>query len=222
MNKNFYNFTYDLDPNFSQTEIKLRVNKTVSLVGSNKKVLDVGCGFGYLTKIILNNNNDVSAIETSDEAIKYIKSLGIKVYDYDLNLDWAEKIKDKFDVVVNTEVIEHVFDTDKLLNNIYKVLKKGGYLIISTPNVASLGRRLMLLFGVNPILEYTSRKKDAGHIRYFTHKNLSELLKEHGFEICEYYSDYVNIFPSGKYASGFLAKLFPTLGRSLIIKARKL
>lgn len=221
MNKDFYNFMYGSSPKFTQSELIGRVKKTVSLVGKNKKVLDVGCGYGFLTELILKNKNKVKAIETSDNAIKHIKKLGIEVYDLDVNSKWSEKIDEKFDVVVCTEVIEHVFDTDNLISNINKVLKKGGHLVISTPNVASLGRRIMLLFGINPILEFTTRIKDAGHIRYFTFDDLKNLLLEHGFKTKESYSDYINFTADGKLSSIFLAKIFPTFGRTIILKAEK-
>jgi len=45
------------------------------------------------------------------------------------------------------------------LEKIYKKLKKNGKLIITTPNSASLPRRILLLFGKNPLLEYSSKKK---------------------------------------------------------------
>ena len=59
--------------------------------------------------------------------------------------------------------------------NVKKVVKKNGYIIYSTPNIASLGRRLMLLFGKNPYIEVSNHKEInlfnapvVGHIRYFT------------------------------------------------------
>jgi len=221
MNKSFYNFTYSKNPHFKKIEFIGRIIKTVKLVGKNKNVLDVGCGYGHITELIKKQGNKVKCIETSDNAIKHIKKLGIEVFDIDLSTKWEENIKEKFDVVVCTEVIEHVFDTDNLINNINKVLKKGGHLVISTPNVASFGRRFMLLFGINPILEYTTRKEDAGHIRYFTFSDLEKLLKEHGFETIERHSDYINFSGDGKFASLFLANLFPKFGRSIILKAKK-
>ena len=222
MNKDFYNFTYGSSPKFNKSELVGRVNKTVSLVGKNKKVLDVGCGYGFLTEMILKSGNKVKAIETADNAIKHIRTLGVEVYDLDVNSKWTEKINEKFDVVVCTELIEHVFDTDNLLTNINSVLKKNGFLVISTPNVASFGRRLMLLFGINPILEFTTRKEDAGHIRYFTFADLEKLLSEHGFKTEERYSDYINFRGDGKISSIFLAKIFPKFGRSIILKAKKI
>lgn len=221
MNKSFYNFTYSKNPHFKKIEFDGRILKTIKMVGKNKKVLDVGCGYGHLTKLIKEMGNKVKCIETSDNAIKHIKKIGIEVFDMDLSTKWGDNIKEKFDVVVCTEVIEHVFDTDNLLENIYKVLKTGGHIIISTPNVASFGRRFMLLFGINPILEFTTRKYDAGHIRYFTFSDLENLLKEHGFKVVESHSDYINFSKNGNIASIFLANIFPKFGRSIIIKARK-
>lgn len=222
MNKSFYNFTYSKAPKFDQKEYQGKILKVVELVGKNKSVLDIGCGYGFLTLPIRENNNQVEVIETTDNAVKEMKKHGFTVHELDLNSNWSFDINQKYDTVVCTEVIEHLFDTDNLIKNIYKILNQKGELIISTPNVASFGRRIMLLLGINPILEFTSRSHDAGHIRYFTFKNMEELLKEHGFEIVKKTSDYINFDAKGLISSIFLARLFPNFGRSIIIKAKKI
>jgi len=64
------------------------------------------------------------------------------IHDLDLNDNWSKSIDKKFDFVIAAEVIEHIFDTDKFLNNIYAVFKKSGEIVLSTPNIDSLPRRL--------------------------------------------------------------------------------
>jgi hypothetical protein len=88
--------------------------------------------------------------------------------------------------------------------------------------LASLGRRIFLLLGINPLVELTARKHDAGHSRYFTFASLRRLLKENGFIITKFRSDYVNFDKTGKFRSSIMADLFPTLGSSLIIECKKL
>ena len=174
MDKNFNSFRYSFDLPINDSE-KIRINKLLKLIGSGKNVLDLGCWDGSISEIIKNNDNNVSGVEVSDVAIKKAREKGINVFDIDLNSDWQGSIKEKYDVILAGEIIEHIFDTDKFLQNIYGALKEGGCLVLSTPNVASLGRRIFLLFGINPILETTARSNDAGHIRYFTFNNLKKI-----------------------------------------------
>jgi len=71
------------------------------------------------------------------------------------------------DLVIALEVIEHLFDTDFFLTEIYRILKPGGLLILSTPNLASITNRLKLLLGGYPkYLEYSSQ--GAGHLHLYT------------------------------------------------------
>jgi len=101
------------------------------------------------------------------------------------------------------------------------MLKDEGSLILTTPNIASFGRRLMLLLGINPLIETTAREYDGGHIRYFTKRTLITLLKENHFAVEDILSDVINFTHNGKYYSKFIPKLIPTLGRTLIVKAKK-
>ncbi|MEI6631531.1 MAG: class I SAM-dependent methyltransferase [bacterium] len=222
MDKLFNSMRYSKDQDYLIGDSGKRIRILLDLIGTNKTVLDLGCGDGLVAGQILKNGNEVAGIEVSEFAIKKAKEKGIKVYDCDLNFDWSNLIKEKFDVVLCGEIIEHIFDTDKLLRNIYSVLKEGGVLILSTPNLAALGRRIFLLFGINPLTEVTARKYDSGHIRYFTLGSLKKLLKENGFMLKEFKSDYVSFYTKGRLRCGIMADLFPALGNSLIIECKKL
>lgn len=151
------------------------------------------------------------------------KKRGIKARVVDIGSHALPYKNNFFDVVLFTDVIEHMFDTDAALIQIYRVLKEGGLLLITTPNVASLARRILLLFGINPHLEYSSRYMDflpgsVGHIRYYTHQNLRNQLQRCGFKDVVTKGDRVNfqIFSSAK-----LAKLFPKLSVDILCRCIK-
>lgn len=198
----------------------LRIEKILSSVGTNKKVLDLGCGDGYLMELIRAKGNRVTGVEIAKQCVRSCVQKGLKVYELDLNSKWAEKIDQKFDVVFAGEVIEHIFDTDKFLSEVKKVTKKNGHIILTTPNLASLGRRLLLLFGKNPFIETTNRVTDAGHIHYFTLETLLKLLNENNFHVKSFESVVVSFSPSGNPRSELVAKIFPRIGNSLIIVAQ--
>lgn len=77
-----------------------------------------------------------------------------------------------------------------------------------------------MLSGKNPLIEYSLSGKAAGHIRYFVKNSINKLLEENNFQIVEERSDIFNIRVSGKYFSTKLAKFFPRLESTIILKAR--
>lgn len=201
---------------------KVRLEKIVGLVGTGNKVLDVGCHKGVIGSMLIKKGNEVYGIEINPEVAEIARQRGIKVkiQDIESRFDFEDNF---FDVVVAAEIIEHVLDTDFFIDEIKRVLKSNGFLILSTPNVASLGRRIYLLLGKNPYFEASfgfPPEAHAGHIRFFTKGLLLDYLKCKGFEIIKFTSDVVNFASSGKIASKLLADFMPTLGRSLIVKAK--
>lgn len=220
MNKNFYSTRYPDNSSLSKID-EIRINKILKLIGENKQVIDLGCGDASIMEKIKACGNKVTGVEISENAIKKARQKGFEVFNLSLEDDWAKRINKKFDIVFAGEIIEHIFDTDKFLQNVRKVLKKNGSLIITTPNLASLGRRLLLLVGRNPVIETTARKHDYGHIRYFTCATLTNLLIENNFRIETTESTAVNFNKSSSLFSPTLANLFPTLGSHLVVKARK-
>ncbi|MDD3003099.1 MAG: methyltransferase domain-containing protein, partial [Candidatus Shapirobacteria bacterium] len=141
---------------------------------------------------------------------------GFKIKIADLHSTFPYQ-KNTFNTITAGEIIEHIYDTDFFLKEIKRILKPNGFLVLSTPNIATLGRRLMLLFGVNPLIE-TSLDHSAGHIRYFTKISLGDLLEKHNFKIINFTSDSINFDQKGRFKSQILAKAFPTFGARLIIK----
>lgn len=189
---------------------------------SNLKILDIGCWDGSYAIRYKKKTNAIYGIESSVAAYKKALKKGIIVEQG----DFMEKIffkNMKFDLIVAGEIIEHVFDTDLFLRKIRDLLKDNGILILTTPNVASLPRRLLLLLGLNPMLENrTIINESAGHIRYFTFKDMYKILDDNGFNILKSASDVLNFNNAGTCYSTFIPKLHKQFGRSIMIVANKI
>ncbi len=181
--------------------------------GTNRNILDIGCNDGYIGSLLIKQGNVVSGIDIAKKKVLAAGKKKVLARVVDITTTPQPYPKNSFDIILLTDVIEHVFDTDSVLLGIKSMLKPGGRLILTTPNVASLGRRIMLLLGMNPFLEYSPRFLSAyappvGHIRYYTRQTLEEQLTRLGFKNIQIHGDMVNfVF----IASHFLGKLIPGL-----------
>jgi 2-polyprenyl-3-methyl-5-hydroxy-6-metoxy-1,4-benzoquinol methylase len=227
MEKNIYKNLYSDQKNLGNLAESPRIEKMLAIVDQlnleNKNILDIGCYDGTFLSLIKKRNNNFFGIEASDWGIEKSRQKGMEVsqyfFDDKTKLPYVDNF---FDVIIAGEIIEHIYDTDFFLAEISRILKVRGNLIMSTPNIASIGRRLFLLFGINPIIELSPNEPDSsGHIRYFTFKTLTKILKKHKFKMISSQSDFVNFSKDGKIKSVFLAKIFPKLGTSIICNAKK-
>lgn len=126
-------------------------------VGTKPKVLDIGCGYGTLSRAF--DNFKIDLIEWSEKHMPIFHSVkvdytGIDVYhksavitNFDLNSGPLPFDDKTFDFVVCTDVLEHLFYPHYVLKEIKRVLKDAGYAIISLPNSYNLRLRLRFLFG---------------------------------------------------------------------------
>jgi 2-polyprenyl-3-methyl-5-hydroxy-6-metoxy-1,4-benzoquinol methylase len=146
-----------------------------NIVGTEKKVLDIGCRDGALTKYF-SHGNTVLGIDIDERALAEAhKNLGIETKVVDLNGDWSELANRKFDVVVAGEVLEHLYFPENVIEKVSKHLVSGGKFVGSVPNGFSLKNRIRLFFGQK---RFTSLG-DPTHINHFKADELEALLQKH-------------------------------------------
>lgn len=133
----------------------------------NKKVLDIACGTGYGSKLmaeagaekVVGGDIEEGAIREA-QALKRIDNLDFLVVNA-MKMPFAEK---EFDIVVSFETIEHLSNPEKFIKEIARVLKSGGYLILSTPNRIATKK-----IGIdNPF-----------HLREFAKREIAQLLSDY-------------------------------------------
>lgn len=101
-----------------------------------KKVLEIGCGRGYMT-VLLSLKASVVAFDISRHCLEYAKeldNLGNNVSYFRGNAYSVPFESDTFDIVVATEVLEHLPGLDKAMREINRVVKRGGLVVASVPN----------------------------------------------------------------------------------------
>src|SRR6185503_15482836 len=156
-------------------------------VGTGKRVLDIGCRNGALTSFYAEGNTVVGVDIDASALAKAKERLGIETHQLDLNGEWPFAPK-SFDVVIATEVLEHLYFPEVAIGKAAAVLKPGGVFLGSIPNAVSLINRFRLLLGRK---RYTPLG-DPTHITQFTRQELYGMLAKHFEE--------VTIVPLGNYA----------------------
>lgn len=141
----------------------------------NEKVLDLGAGNGEFSIRLKLQNKKVYCADASSLYVRRLKKRNFEVKKSDFNKK-LPYLNSCFDGVVSLEVIEHVVQAELFLSEINRILKKSGWLIISTPNISWIGYRWLALVGKVPF-------KEGYHFRFFNPHGLIKKLKEAGFEV---------------------------------------
>lgn len=146
------------------------------------RVLDVGCGNGYTLGLLLEKGCCVTGVDVSETGIEVARRTHpdgrFEVAAADERL--AERFAgERFDLVISTEVVEHLYDPRSFARGCFRVLRPGGRLIVSTPYHGWLKNLVISIAGrwdshANPLW-------DGGHIKLWSRRTLAALLLESGF-----------------------------------------
>jgi SAM-dependent methyltransferase len=141
-----------------------------------KDVLDVGCGFATTSQFIQRRGNRVVGIESNADAVAVARTRIAQVIESDLQ---TVPNLGKFDAIIFADVLEHLAWPVGVLRKYAELLKPGGTIIVSLPNVGLWSVRLGLLFG-------RFRYQDSGvldrtHLRFFTRRSAIEMLRSAGY-----------------------------------------
>ena len=215
-----------------------RYTKILLLLPDIKKE-DIGLEIGLcggIMAFLLKNYYSLDKLNTLEHPVPskmYSKAFLRKLKDENIILKSCDLHQNKLpwpnqslDFVIFSELMEHLIPAklENIYKEIWRVLKNDGWLLVTTPNTASLIKRIKLLLGGNPIEFDLSLHESAtyGHIREYTMEELLKILQNHGFTILnnKYFmiDSKRNIYTQIENVS---AKIIPSFANNLGVLAKK-
>ncbi|MDR2708857.1 MAG: class I SAM-dependent methyltransferase [Elusimicrobiota bacterium] len=176
-----YNSSYFSNWGGSEKIFKAMKEKTFSYLLSflpnmtkPSALLDIGAATGILMELAQNMGYDAYGIEAAKDGAQTIKEKfgASKIFSGYFDENFNTNIFPSFDVIVMSDLLEHVKDPNLVLDKAYEMLKKDGYLLITTPDTSSLSCH---------ILGKNWNHFSTEHLFYFSRKNISQILIKHKF-----------------------------------------
>jgi SAM-dependent methyltransferase len=183
----------------STADDAIRIRSLLPLLehGQSDSFLDIGCYDGTKTLLLAKfvGARRVCGVDFLLDRLDQARERGIETKAVDLNATTPLPFDGgMFDFVFVGDVIEHVFSPDHLLKEIVRLLRPGGYVILTTPNLASWRNRFVLLLGWQPLMtEVSTRYRvgnpfappgiPSGHIRVFAPRAMRELPQKYGLHV---------------------------------------
>jgi SAM-dependent methyltransferase len=170
--------------------------RIVSSAGRTLRGIDLGCGDGMATSMASSlcgraagGSISIIGFDWSMAALHQARARGVPVVRATAESPGLPLAPGSIDVVIMSEIIEHLVDTDAALAEAHRVLAPGGWLLLSTPNLAAWYNRVLLAVGVQPLFTEVSLRgiygrpgqEVVGHLRVFTRRALVGLLAANGF-----------------------------------------
>ena len=157
--------------------------------GKNRKILDIGCGNGWLANQLISLGYDVYGTDASEEGIEIAKRKNAeRFFLQDLTKDNLPEVLQAipFNTIVCTEVIEHLYSPGGFVTFCKKVLQKtgGGELVISTPYHGYLKNIFLAISGKMDF--HFTVLWEGGHIKFWSRKTLTSLLEDAGFTVTRF------------------------------------
>ncbi len=202
------------DYDIATTDPRWADPQMVKMIGTGKEVLELGCASGHFGKYLKTHAGcKVWAIEVDPRLAEFAKPHYEKIYIGDAQGgELYQKLdKKEYDVILCSNVLEHLPKPEKVLKNLVPLLTKsklnsgedGGFFVIALPNVAHFSVRLRLLFGnFDPDMSILSEE----HLRYYTFKTARKLIEDAGLRVDAWSMDSDNGIPK---FDGLLRRLPP-------------
>ena len=194
-------------------------------------IVDVGCGDGTATAeaVRVNPGHRVLALDWSPQSLARASRHGLTLARATVESPGLPIRSAAADVVIMSELIEHLVDTDTALDEAWRVLKPGGTLLLSTPNLAAWYNRGLLAVGIQPVFSEVSLRgvygrpgnQVAGHLRIFTRRALAGLLAARGFADIELAGARYHDVPRLLRPVDLVFCRWPSAASILLVRARK-
>lgn len=199
--------------------------------GRPRTILDIGCGDGTAaaTAAPFLPGHRIVGIDWSQDALRRARTRIPYAVRGELTDGGLPLRTGSADAVLFSEVIEHLVDPDAALDEIRRVLRPGGHLMLSTPNLAAWYNRGLLLAGVQPVFSEVSLRgihgrpgrEVVGHLRLYTARALREFVAASGFEVVRLAGAPFHGVPRPLRPLDRLACARPSLASILLLHARR-
>ncbi len=205
--------------------------KVLSKTPAPAVIVDIGCGDGLATSIAasVNPGHRFVGVDWSADALRQAGPRGLTLVRAGVEGPSLPLASACADVVIMSELIEHLVDTDSALEEAWRVLKPGGSLLLSTPNLAAWYNRGLLAFGVQPVFSEVSLRavfgrpgsQVAGHLHMFTRRALTGLLAARGFSSISVAGARYHDVPRPLRPVDLAFCAWPSAASILLVRARK-
>lgn len=188
-----------------------RLEAIVVVEGMGESIMDIGCGDGSLLYQYRNRYSSLIGLEYSAERLCQAEAnlAGLNFTPLQGSAEDISQLADNsVDRIITADVIEHIPDVYSASHEMFRLLKPGGWLVINTPNIAFIKKRLILALGRFPSTSQPNEGLgsdvlfDGGHLHYFTYRSLRLLLERAGFQM---------VRPMGFGRFGIFHNLWPSL-----------
>lgn len=200
-------------------KLVFRHSAGLDFVERGQKILDIGCGDGLFLKLACEKGAFCTGLDLSIKAVEKarLRLPEIEILRSDVTTQALPFSDGNFDVVSAQDVLEHVFEPEKVLREINRVTRR--YAIICVPNFSSLPSRIQCLFGKIP----ENNKHHKGHVYWFNLPVLKSVLIKTGFRIVKYRVNHQAMeVPLLGALIGLLTKIWPDLfALSFVVLAEK-
>lgn len=194
-----------------------KARKALWALKAGSVILDVGCATGTILKPLV-KTHEVHGVEIAPSFVERALQNGIHAIQHNIEDSPLPYAPAKFDAVFCGETIEHQVDTDWLMFQINRVMKPGGKLVLTFPNIRTLlGLGMMVFFDLPPM--YAARYRSA-HFRDFTLRTIKMVLKAHGFRFEKAVGSAFYLPKIGEFWSP-VASILPSWSHTVVVVATK-
>ncbi|MDH7487446.1 MAG: methionine biosynthesis protein MetW [Anaerolineae bacterium] len=158
-----------------------RLDRLAAYIQPGERVLALDCGAGVMARKLADKGAEVIGVDMSHVAVARTREKGIEAYQVDLDMEPLPFPDASFDTVLSDSGLEHRFHVHRALDEAVRVLRPGGRLILSLPNLGHWRCRLWLLMGRFPYVP--DSPTDWTHLRFFTLREGITLLRARGVTI---------------------------------------
>ena len=158
-----------------------RFLKIVSGLDQVERICDLGCGNGYLAGHLATAGYDVTGVDASESGIEIARRTHRAPNFIFADIDQAVALAgpEKFDLVISSDVLEHLYRPASLLEAASALVKPQGQILIGTPYHGYVKNLFLSLTG--RMDAHFDALDDGGHIKFFSVRTLSSLVARHGF-----------------------------------------